>query len=100
MARVRFPAARSALAAFALLAATSGCGGATEVRTVTRTVEPEPAQQTANVATTPSVAPEPAAPKPTAPKPRRQAFVACDANVKAKAETTTCAFAQNTFYEY
>jgi hypothetical protein len=27
-------------------------------------------------------------------------FVACDPNVRAKASTTTCAFAQDVFYEY
>jgi hypothetical protein len=27
-------------------------------------------------------------------------FIACDSNIKAKATTTTCGFAQNSFYEY
>jgi hypothetical protein len=42
-------------------------------------------------------------PKPTrtpAPKPKPPAFIACDPNIRAKAGTTTCPFAQNVFYEY
>ena len=34
------------------------------------------------------------------PKPKPPAFVACDPNIRAKVGTTTCAFAQNVFYEY
>lgn len=34
------------------------------------------------------------------PRPKPPTFVACDPNIRAKAGTTTCAFAQNVFYEY
>jgi hypothetical protein len=34
------------------------------------------------------------------PRPAAPAYVSCDANIEVKASTTTCALAQNTFYEY
>jgi hypothetical protein len=34
------------------------------------------------------------------PTPNAGAFVSCDANIRVKASTTTCPFAQNVFYEY
>jgi len=80
---------------FALLAGTclgllGGCADeAQEVKTVT--VERQ-------------VAPDRPPPKPrhrSKPRPRAtDAFVNCDANIQAKAETTTCPFAQNTFWTY
>lgn len=52
--------------------------------------EPEEDELAANGAST-----------PTPPRTRKPpVFVACDPNIRAKAGTTTCAFAQNVFYEY
>jgi hypothetical protein len=40
-------------------------------------------------------------PVPTAtPTPKPVAFVSCDANIRVRAATTTCPFAENVFYEY
>jgi hypothetical protein len=40
-------------------------------------------------------------PLPTAtPTPKPVAFVSCDANIRVRAATTTCPFAENVFYEY
>jgi hypothetical protein len=44
-------------------------------------------------------APKAPAPTPT-PTAKPPTFVACDANIRARAATTTCEFAQNVFYEY
>jgi hypothetical protein len=96
---------RRALLAVVLAAAVGGCGSS-EVRTVTVS-ETSPAP-------TPSAS-SPAAKPPAKHRQRHKAraavvstptpvssprFVACDSNIKARAATTTCGFAQNTFYEY
>ena len=71
-------------------------GAATQPTTTpTPTREPRKAGKPGN--TRPQTTATPAA-TPTKPKP--PAFVACDANIRAKSGTTTCAFAQNVFYEY
>jgi hypothetical protein len=80
----------SALLAGTCLGLLGGCADETqEVKTVT--VERE-------------VAPDQPAPKRrhrSKPRPRAtEAFVNCDANIKAKAKTTTCPFAQNAFWTY
>src|SRR5207248_4751044 len=53
--------------------------------------------------TTPPAASAPATPRSAPPShtqtPRR-AFVSCDANIRARAGTTTCGFASNVFWEY
>jgi len=68
----------------------SACGDEGETRTVT--VERE-------------VPADPAPVKPKKQRPRRERddatrFVACDSNIDAKADTTTCPFAQNVFWTY
>jgi len=72
----------------ALLGSCGGSGETTQVKTVT--VETQVA------------APFPA---PRAHKPRKAAsaqsgFVSCDSNIEVKAETTSCGFAQNVFWQY
>jgi hypothetical protein len=78
-----------------LATALAACGGeAQETRTVT--VERQ-------VIAKPSERPRPAnnrrAPKPQ-PVTRAPYWVQCDPNIEALAETTTCPFAQNTFWTY
>ena len=41
-----------------------------------------------------------APPRPKTTQSRHVVVTACDANIKVKSTTTTCAFAQNVFYEY
>ena len=57
----------------------------------------------ATATSSPTAASQPLEP-PTRPHRRRHrhhvALSACDANIRVKATTTTCAFAQNVFYEY
>jgi hypothetical protein len=79
------------------------------------TPDPERAAAPASSASPPSATPT--TPEPTStprrvvrighkavpgvsPAPRSEGFVSCDANVRVKASTTTCPFAQNVFYEY
>jgi hypothetical protein len=75
----------------------SACGAVQQTKTVTVSA---PAQEPAAAA--------PASPKPdtdsdggptTHARPKT-VLTACDANVRAKATTTTCGFAENVFYEY
>lgn len=80
----------------------AGCGGAAgrsgstdgAVKTVTVTKAP----------TTPSSPPRRSPSRPTTPTTPAPAsptgFVACDANISAKAPATSCPFAENVFYEY
>jgi hypothetical protein len=85
------------LAAVLVGLAVSGCGDTTEmVKTVT--VE-RPAA--------PNRSPKPAHPRPS--RPQRSApssaatppvFVYCDPNIQVKESTTTCGFAENTFWHY
>src|SRR4051794_17383978 len=77
------------------LIAASGCGRSSEVRRVTRTVD-----RPAPVAAPTVTQVKPVALPPAASKKPRPAYAQCDANIKAKAATTTCGFAQNAFYEY
>jgi hypothetical protein len=85
------------LATVTLLGAVSvsACGEVERTKTVTVTA---PAGETAP---TPDASPKQDAeggrPTPTRPK---TVLIACDANVRAKAGTTTCGFAENVFYEY
>src|SRR4051812_35329297 len=83
-----------AAAAFCALAA-SGCG--------TRTAATASAPARATATSTSAATPQPVA-TPTRSEPkqhrRRPALTPCDANIEVKAATTTCAFAQNVFFEY
>jgi hypothetical protein len=92
---------RSLLACAGLLVsvAFAGCGGTTEVvKTVTVdrpvTVDPDRAPSTQRKSRTERRSESPAT--PAAPS----VYVRCDANIEVKAATTTCAFAQNTFWHY
>lgn len=96
-------AALTALAALSLLLA--ACGGTRDGEHL----QARPASQVATTSTaSPAQTPEATA-AATARKatkhrrtPRRSTpvYVACDSNIEVKASTTTCAFAQNAFYEY
>jgi len=86
-------------AALALLGTVSmsACGEAKQTKTVTVNA---PARETA---ATPDPSPKPDADSDggrTTPRRPKTVLTACDANVRAKAETTTCGFAENVFYEY
>jgi hypothetical protein len=87
------------LAAVALIGAMvlSACGEAQQTKTVTVT---SPAPETA--ATDESASTRGAGSGGGRPATRRpkKALTACDANVRVKAVTTTCSFAENVFYEY
>jgi hypothetical protein len=87
------------VAAVALLGTVSmsACGATQQTRTVTVSA---PAQEPAATADT---SPKPDADSDggrTTPARPRTVLTACDANVRAKAATTTCGFAENVFYEY
>jgi predicted Rdx family selenoprotein len=62
------------------------------------------APRAANQSSPPAKPPESATRTTVAPaakaKRRKSSLVACDANIKVKGSTTTCAFAQNVFYGY
>ncbi len=77
-----------AIAVALLLAALVGGCGSDKVVVRTVTVEHPP-----------PVAAVPEADR-TTPRPHDARFVRCDANIKVKQSTTTCAFANNVFYEY
>lgn len=81
-----------AAAAGAAASALAGCGGNDEVQTVT--VERE--------VTVVKASPSRKEPRQKSPPPRTTppAFVDCDPNIQAKAETTTCPFAENVFWAY
>jgi hypothetical protein len=88
-----------AVAIVALLGAISlsACGAAQQTKTVTVSA---PAREPA---APPKTSPKPDADSdaaPTTPRRPKTVLTACDANVRAKAATTTCAFAENVFYEY
>jgi hypothetical protein len=70
--------------------------GSAPTATPTPTATPE-SRKTAKARKT---TPKPKATKTPAPTPKPPSFIACDANIRVKAATTTCAFAQNVFYEY
>jgi hypothetical protein len=85
---------RMALAALGV--ALAGCGtNTTVVRTVVRTVSTPPA---ASVPTTTTTATD-AGPATTTPS-GGHALTACDPQISVRAGATTCAFAENVFYEY
>jgi len=72
----------------------SGCGESPHTQTVTVT-KTAPTTH----ATTTQTKLKPRVSSGTARRPR-SALTACDPNVRAKAATTTCGFAENVFYEY
>jgi hypothetical protein len=87
------------LAVATLLSAVSvsACGDAQQTKTVTVAA---PAQE---AATTSDASPKQVADSGggrTTPSRPKTVLTACDANVRAKAATTTCGFAENVFYEY
>jgi hypothetical protein len=86
---------RSVAVALAAIAA-AGCG---QERVAVRTVT---VHETAGAASSqsPSRAHRQRHKARAASKPRSPAFTQCDANISVKAATTTCGFAQNTFFEY
>jgi hypothetical protein len=88
--------AGAAILAFACLAGfTAGCGSSTErvERTVVTVVKTVPAK-------TPAAHKRVSKTRSAASKPTSSAFVACDSNISARRQTTSCPFAENTFYEY
>jgi hypothetical protein len=90
---------RLVLGVLLLALAFGGCGGTTEVvKTVTVdrpvNVDPDPAPSTPSKSR--KERRSEAQPAPAAPS----EYVSCDANIEVKAATTTCAFAQNTFWHY
>jgi len=87
----------SVVGGLAVLAAVSGCGATSErvertVVTIVKTVKAKPAGHEARA---PRHEHSRAASNVAAAR-----FVACDANISARRTTTTCPFAENTFYEY
>jgi hypothetical protein len=90
------------------IVALAGCGSATQAtRTVTVTTPAAPARTASSpVSTAKAHASHKASPTKSRlrrPSPTGAAsaqFVNCDANIKVRVSTTTCSFAQNTFYEY
>jgi hypothetical protein len=89
-----------AILALATSMALGACGGAQQTKTVT-VAATTPATET-GTETTPSdgkPGTESGRDRATPPRPKTT-LVACDANVRIKAATTTCAFAENVFYEY
>jgi hypothetical protein len=60
--------------------------------TPTLTASPRQASRTASKRTSVS--------ETATPTPNTGAFVSCDSNIRVKAATTTCPFAQNVFYKY
>lgn len=90
---------RLVLGVLLLALAFGGCGGTTEVvKTVTVdrpvTVDPGPAPST------PSKKRKDRSSEGRTTAPAPSEYVSCDANIEVKAATTTCAFAQNTFWHY
>jgi hypothetical protein len=91
---------RGAVAATALVgvAVLSGCGEAPQTETVTVTTT---GPSTRATTTQPKVKPRTTSGnRPSASHRRGTILTACDPNVRAKAATTTCGFAENVFYEY
>jgi hypothetical protein len=79
-----------------LAAVMAGCGASTESvdRTIVTVVKTVPAKKT------PVKQKRTATTRGAPAKPESLAFVACDSNISARRQTTTCPFAENTFYEY
>jgi hypothetical protein len=75
------------------MTAVSACGEAPETQTVTVTKTTAAPQR--HIAT-----PTPSAPRASTPKRTKTTLTACDPNVRVKASTTTCGFAESVFYEY
>jgi hypothetical protein len=89
-----------AVLALATAAALGACGGTQRTKTVT-VAAATPAPKTGTGTTTGDVKPGAKSDRDRATPPRpKTTLVACDANVRIKAATTTCAFAENVFYEY
>jgi hypothetical protein len=83
--------------------AISACGTETTVHTVVKTVttqaaDPVPAARTAR--TKPRATPTRRTPAPASRTTHAAGYRACDSEILAKLVTTTCGFAENTFYEY
>jgi hypothetical protein len=80
----------------ACLAVLVGCGAATQrvERTVVTVVKTVP------VATAASEQPKTRPKRKRAVRTPASTFVACDQNISARRNTTSCPFAENTFYEY
>jgi hypothetical protein len=72
------------------------------VPTATPTPTPTTSAAPRKTATARATRVRPKATKTPTPNRKQQypSFVACDANIRARAATTTCGFAQNVFYEY
>ena len=89
----------AAILALTTATALGACGEAQRTKTVTVRATPRPA--IAGTATTASAKRSSASgsDKAVAPRPKTT-LVACDANVRIRAATTTCGFAENVFYEY
>lgn len=95
----------AAAAACACAVVVAGCGTSHDVRTVTVTT---PSAAKAVVAKAAAAPRSSSASTKTRPKHAKRSaatvdafgFVSCDANIKAKAATTTCGFAQNAFWSY
>ncbi len=98
MTRVRLRAAGVLLGLGFLVGAVPGCGGTTErvertVVTVVKTVPSKPATKTHKSSTKRHS-------DASRARSDASAFVACDPNISARRETTSCPFAENAFYEY
>jgi hypothetical protein len=86
-----------ALAAILLAAVFAGCG---HDQVIVRTVTVEHTATVAAEPTMPSRERNYDSRTPAEPTLEPAAFVHCDANIEVKQVTTTCAFANNVFYEY
>lgn len=97
-----------ALVLFAVVSALSGCASdkpqpdRTAARGPSETATPKPTRHRHRNHVRPEKTPAATAtPTPTStPTPTPAAFVSCDANIRVRAATTTCPFAENVFYEY
>jgi hypothetical protein len=89
-----------AILALATSMALGACGGAQQTKTVTVAATTPAANTGTETATSDGKqGTESGNDGTTAPRPKTS-LSACDANVSIKAATTTCAFAENVFYEY
>jgi hypothetical protein len=89
-----------AILALATAMTLGACGGAQQTKTVT-VAATTPAANTGTETTTSDAKQGAASGSDGAIAPRpKTTLVACDADVRIKAATTTCAFAENVFYEY
>jgi spore coat protein U-like protein len=86
--------------ALAAVVAVGACGEAEQTKTVTvTTTTPAPAADATTTARRPKRRTGSRAGGPIARRPKTT-LTSCDPNVRVKAATTTCAFAENVFYEY